>query len=335
MAGKTAEPRKNDWMLKVLAVVFAVILWFYADAEQHPVTGRQFDVPVQYINQAEDYVVSDGAVPTVRVTIRGKEADLASLRSDDFIATVDLHDAVSGSGEYEIQMETTNVTEKFTYLPTKVLLTIDQLQTKEVAVRVSTTGSLPGGYELFSTEVTPEKVTVAGLGKDLALLSDIETEAVDISTMTEETIREVKLHAPEGITVQGEQRVAVHFLIQEQQAHSSYETNIALLNVPEGMQVSASSQTATMLLSGSPALLQNQNELHKIQLFADCTGLDAGQHQLPVQIKYNGTLQIAQINPSAITVTVTAETDDPLDYTGTIGDSNETNTTINYEGDLN
>ena len=97
----TSEQKKNDWALKVLAVVFAVILWFYADAEQNPMTGRQFDVPVQYINQAEDYVVADG-VSTVRVTIRGKEADLTSLRSDDFTATVDLTNAVAGSGEYDI-----------------------------------------------------------------------------------------------------------------------------------------------------------------------------------------------------------------------------------------
>ena len=173
MAEKTAEQKKNDWALKVLAVVFAVILWFYADAEQNPMTGRQFDVPVQYINQAEDYVEADG-VSTVRVTIRGKEADFTSLRSDDFTATVDLTNAVAGSGEYDITVEAPSVTEKFSYLPVKTMLTIDQMQTKDVSVRVRTTGSLPSGYELSSTDVVPELVTVAGLSKDLDAISDID-----------------------------------------------------------------------------------------------------------------------------------------------------------------
>ena len=95
------------------------------------------DRPVQYINQAEDYVVADG-VSTVRVTIRGKEADLTSLRSDDFTATVDLTNAVAGSGEYDITVEAPSVTEKFSYLPVKTMLTIDQMQTKDVSVRVRT-----------------------------------------------------------------------------------------------------------------------------------------------------------------------------------------------------
>ncbi len=333
MAEKTAEQKKNDWALKVLAVVFAVILWFYADAEQNPMTGRQFDVPVQYINQAEDYVVADG-VSTVRVTIRGKEADLTSLRSDDFTATVDLTNAVAGSGEYDITVEAPSVTEKFSYLPVKTMLTIDQMQTKDVSVRVRTTGSLPSGYELSSTDVVPELVTVAGLSKDLDAISNIETEVIDISGMTEETIREVKLRAPEGINISGEQRVAVHFLVQEQQAHSNYTANITLLHVPEGVRINASQQTASVLLSGSNKLLQDQNELNKIQLYVDCSGLDYGQHQLPVQVKYEGSLQVAQINPSAVTVTVEA-----LDNSDTAGpdsnEENETNNTTNHEGDLN
>lgn len=333
MAEKTAEQKKNDWALKLLAVVFAVILWFYADAEQNPVTGRQFDVPVQYINQAEDYVVSDG-VPTVRVTIRGKESDLTSLRGDDFTAVVDLTDAVAGTGEYDIEVEAPNVTERFSYLPAKTMLTIDQVQTKDVSVRVRTTGNLPSGYELFSTEVVPEFVTIAGLSKDLDTMSDIETEVIDISGMTQETIREVKLRAPEGVTINGEQRVAVHFLVQEQQAHSNHTANIAFLHLPADMQITASQQTASVLLSGSNKLLQDQNELSKIQLYVDCTGLEPGQHQLPVQVKYNGSLQIAQINPSAVTVTVEA-----LGSIGAAGsendENNQTNNTNNYEGDLN
>ena len=104
MAEKTAEKKKNDWVLKLLALVFAVILWFYADAEQNPITNKQFDIPVQYINQAEEYVISDG-VPTVRVTVRGKGTDLSSLRSDDFTATVDLSGAMPGDNEYDIVIE--------------------------------------------------------------------------------------------------------------------------------------------------------------------------------------------------------------------------------------
>lgn len=319
MTGKPAEQKKNDWVLRVLAVVFAVMLWFYADAEQNPVIGKHFDIPIQYQNQAEDYVV-ENTVQTVRVTIRGKETDLSSLRSDDFTAMVDLSDAIVGDSEYRVQITAPNVVERYSFLPDKVMLTVDQVQTKLVPVHVRTTGTLPAGYELTSTEVMPETVTISGLSKVLNKSTEVETQVIDISGFTQETTQEVTLRTTEGITLKGEQQVAVHFLIQEEQSHSSeeitqssYEANIVVQNVPEGMQVTLDKQTATMLLSGSATLIEDQKELNKLQVYVDCTGLQAGQHELPLQVNYSGTLQVSQLEPVSATATITAIADAPTD----------------------
>ena len=43
---KTTESKKNERMLKLLAVIFAVMLWFYVDAEQNPVKSVHFDTPL-------------------------------------------------------------------------------------------------------------------------------------------------------------------------------------------------------------------------------------------------------------------------------------------------
>ena len=65
MKVKTTESKKNERMLKLLAVIFAVMLWFYVDAEQNPVKSVHFDIPVQYINQQENYEVSNNAYQRV------------------------------------------------------------------------------------------------------------------------------------------------------------------------------------------------------------------------------------------------------------------------------
>ena len=334
MAEKTAEKKKNDWALKLLALVFAVILWFYADAEQNPITNKQFDIPVQYINQAEEYVISDGA-PTVRVTVRGKGTDLSSLRSDDFTATVDLSGAMPGDNEYDIVIEAPNVAERFSYQPTKTRLVVDRMQTKQVPVRVQTTGTLPTGYELISTDVTPEQVTISGLEKDLSAISFVETEEIDISHMVEETTREVALELPESAAVQGEQRIAVHFVIQEQQAHSNYEATIEQENVAEGLTASLERQTATLLLSGNQNLLTNQSELAQIYVYVDCTGLEAGQYQLPLQVRYTGSLEVAQITPATVTVTMENNSDTAVTAPEEPTDGDITEPDTNTEGELN
>ena len=124
MKVKTTESKKNERMLKLLAVIFAVMLWFYVDAEQNPVKSMHFDIPVQYVNQQENYEVSNG-VTTVRVTVRGKEDELSGLRKEDFSAIVDLSNAQVGTGEYEIQLKAPEMAERISYLPNRTSLQLD------------------------------------------------------------------------------------------------------------------------------------------------------------------------------------------------------------------
>lgn len=342
MTGKPTEQKKNDWILRVLAVVFAVMLWFYADAEQNPVIGKHFDIPIQYENQAEGYMI-ENAVQTVRVTIRGKETDLSSLRSDDFTAIVDLSDIAVGSSEYKVQIIAPNVVERYSYVPDKVMLTVDQVQTKEVPVHLRTTGALPTGYELASTDVSPETVTIAGLSQTLAKITEVDTEVIDISSFTQETTQDVSLRTAEGVTIKGEPYVSVHFLIQAEQSYSRYETNIEIYNVPEGMTATLEKQTATLLLNGNAAMIENQSERDKLQLYVDCTGLEAGQHELPLQVNYTGTLQIAQIEPATMKITLTANVaDEPVpneedtnNSNNADNDENASETMTSNEGDAN
>ena len=125
MNDRETEVKKRDWPLKLLALVCAVMLWFYAEAEKNPLTDMQFDIPVQYVNQAEDYVV-DSPVSSVRVTVKGKEVELSGLRSDDFAAIVDLSDARTGTRDYKIEVTSSANVERFTWQPLKASLNIEK-----------------------------------------------------------------------------------------------------------------------------------------------------------------------------------------------------------------
>lgn len=315
-AEKKNDGQKNDWLLKLLAVACAVVLWFYADAESNPLVTKHFDVPVQYVNQADDLAV-EGGIQTVRVTIRGKEADTYSLRSDDFTATVDLSGAEIGSRDYGVQVQAPSLIERYSVVPDKVRLQIDQVQSKEVPVRVRTSGQVAAGYELEGTEVLPSTVTVTGLSKALEAVTDVETESIDLSKITEETTLEVALHTDDGVQLQGNQRVAVHFLIQEKQAHSSYQAEIQLYHIPDGLNVTLEQTSATVLLSGSNALLDSQRELGRIQIYVDCSDLQEGVYELPVQVDYSGALTVGQLTPSTVKATVTATEQPVFDDNGT------------------
>ncbi|MBQ5732816.1 MAG: hypothetical protein IIV59_06680, partial [Selenomonadaceae bacterium] len=80
--------KQNDNLLKIVALVCAVLLWFYADAQENPLKERQLTIPVRYVNLVSGYVV-ENAGQSVQITVKGNETDIMSLRSDDFTATVD------------------------------------------------------------------------------------------------------------------------------------------------------------------------------------------------------------------------------------------------------
>ena len=303
MSTRQEDAKKRDWPLKLLALVCAVMLWFYAEAEKNPLMDMQFDIPVQYVNQAEDYVV-DSAVQTVRVTVKGKEVELSGLRSDDFTAIVDLSDAETGTKEYKIEVESSAAVERFTWQPLKAAVQIDRKASREVPVRVRTTGNAVDNMQVASTEVLPNTVVITGLESRLEEITDVETEVIDISNLSADTVVDAKLYLPEGIAVQGDEQIQVRFVMQADQRHVSAE--IELRNLPSGMQADLSRTSADIVVSGRSELLHDSQELNRLKLYVDASNLTAGAHVLPVQLEYSGSLNVEEFRPQSVTVTVSA-----------------------------
>ncbi len=303
MKNRQTDTGKRDWPLKMLALVCAVLLWFYVEAGKNPLMDMQFDVPVQYVNQAEEYVV-DPAVSSVRVTVKGKEVELSGLRSDDFTAVIDLSDAKIGTDDYKIEVQSSANVERFTWQPVKTALRIDRMITKEVPVRVRTTGDAPEKVTIRSTEVEPNTVVIAGLESQLNEIADIETETIDISRLTGDMTVDTKLYLPEGVSMQGEAKAAVHFVMQTEQRHINAE--IELRNLPAGMQAEMSRTSADVIVNGSAELLNDMQELNRLKLYVDGASLTAGVHVLPLQLEYSGSLKVTEFRPQTVTVTVSA-----------------------------
>ena len=309
MSKKPSDENKNDWALKVLAVVFAIMLWFYADAEQNPTIGKQFDVPIEYIHQADDMIVA-GNQQSIRITVRGKEMDLSGLRGDDFEAYVDLSGAREGKHEYDVIVRAANVSEKFSYTPNKITLEIERVEKKEVAIRVKTIGTLPDGFELEKTEALPDKVLIAGRKEDLKRITEIETEPIDIRHMKASITKSVSLKAIEDVHIMGDQQITVAFTVSTGESSDTHEAAISLVHVGNGLHAQINQPSATVHISGSGALIGNKNERNKIQLYVDCSGLGPGQYELPVKVNYRGELTIGQIQPHTVVITI-ENTDNP------------------------
>jgi YbbR domain-containing protein len=99
---------KNNLLLKIMAVLFAVVLWSYVLAQTNPVREKSVDnVSVSYVNIADGLAISNTLsqiVSTVDVSFEVKQNDIKYVNSSSVKASVDLSN-ISGPGEYTFEIQ--------------------------------------------------------------------------------------------------------------------------------------------------------------------------------------------------------------------------------------
>jgi YbbR domain-containing protein len=170
---------KNNLLLKIMAVLFAVILWSYVLAETNPLRERVIpDVPVKYSEaelNANGLAISKRSMLElleVNVHVKVNQNNLDSLDVNSVDISIDLS-SISSPGEYILNFETTpNITCQVVEIsPETVTLTIEDYVTKTLPVAVNTTGSVASGYYAGEAAAQPDTVTISGASGDVALAS--------------------------------------------------------------------------------------------------------------------------------------------------------------------
>lgn len=161
---KLKDSRFSDAAVKVLALVSAFIIWFYAMSTDSPTYTKTFGaVPVDIINETEFSVIS-GYDNTVDITVQGKKSEIGKLNADDIVAYADLGNAVT-AGRYTLSI---NVS-----IPGNITLTgksagsisvyIDNTVTRTVPVTVVAKNyMIDNGYELGTPTPNISEIKIEG-----------------------------------------------------------------------------------------------------------------------------------------------------------------------------
>ncbi len=198
---------RNNLLLKIMAVVFAVILWSYVLAATNPTRERTIpDVKVRYENyedlRAKNLDISGNlsdVLDSVDVRVAVQQSALKRLNSETMTAYIDLS-TVNGPGEHELVINVTPVSgQVLAVSPRTVKLTIDEYKTRTVPVNVNVTGSVPSGYYAMTPEISPNVVTIGGASVDIEKVSSAVCD-INLNGLTEGYNKsvEVKLLDNEG-----------------------------------------------------------------------------------------------------------------------------------------
>jgi YbbR domain-containing protein len=176
----------ENWALKLLSLVFALILWFFVMGEQK--LERSYAVPLELKNIPSGMMVANEVPSQVEVRIAGPRTLLMNLRIEDIRISVDLKDLQPGLTSFKRLEERLDIPGplKVTRLsPSYVDVRLDHIDVRTVPVRPLVQGRPAEGFTVEKVLVRPDKVTLEGAGSELAHIQFVETVVVDISDARE------------------------------------------------------------------------------------------------------------------------------------------------------
>ena len=162
----------KNWGYKLIALVFAVVVWVYVFS--NPETTRDKiikDVPITFTGEAamnsERGLVLTGSgesqQKTATVTVSVNTGNFSNVRSDNVRAVVDLS-GVTEAGTHTLRVNTsvpsyakvTNIT------PSVMSVTADELAARTIPVTPQYLGSVAEGYWNGAVELNPSSISVSG-----------------------------------------------------------------------------------------------------------------------------------------------------------------------------
>jgi len=234
------------------------------------------------------------AVDRVRQVVASVLVDASALNVDRDVDLV----AVDERGEPVTQVELTPG-------EARVVIEIGELRvSRSVTVAPRIVGALPVGHRVRSVTTDPPVVTVRGRPDELADLSSLLTEQIDISGQTSDLRVSAALDLPAGVEVVGRSSVGVTVVIVAETGSRSFQVGIRLTGARSDRVYRPSVPDVLVTLRGPLATL---DALDPGSLFAtlDVAGLDVGRHDLQVLIEPPTGTAAGPASPELVSVFVT------------------------------
>lgn len=185
---------KNNIGLKIMAVLFAIFLWWTVVNVDDPVQTKSYEVdvliknPQVVTNAGKSYRVDD-EWKSVKVTVKARRKILDEIKASNITATADLLEMDSTSGIVPVRVEIKG----FEYVeatanPRNIQIVTEDTQKETFPIQVATQGTVLDGYVLDkeNTVALPQSIDISGPKSSLLRISRVVAK-VDVSGLSTNT----------------------------------------------------------------------------------------------------------------------------------------------------
>lgn len=176
----------------------------------------------------------------------------------------------------------------------------------EKLISVDLEGSPASGYRLLRVDVEPSAVLVQGSPSRLDLLTQVRTEPVDITGLTESFVTAVSLDLPDGVVLDEVPEIIVTVEIEPFQSAQTFRRFIEVQGLEEGLEAELSRDSVAVVLFGPTPVLQSLVE-DEIVVSLDLFELGVGTHTglVPTVTFPDRGIELRSFDPALISAVIT------------------------------
>ncbi|RUM87870.1 MAG: hypothetical protein DSZ23_05195 [Thermodesulfatator sp.] len=286
----------RDWLLKILALSFSVLLWSFVVGQEKAEIG--IPVPLEIVNLPPNLVIANDIPSSIELRVFGPRSIIKNIASKNLTKVIDLKEATPGKQLIHFSPDDFSLPRGLKVLrirPNIIEISLEPLLRKRLQVKPVLLNSVAPGYEVERVYVDPRETQISGAAKEVATLKYLELNPINLKDARETFSEEVGLNL-QGlhIAVEGPSKFKVTVFIRP--AHGEKKIHHVPLRIKKGdYAVSVWPSEISVKLEGEkPAL--NKIKIEQIKATIDVSGLEPGSHKLtpavevPPGFKCTGTV---------------------------------------------
>ncbi|MGF7060533.1 CdaR family protein [Brassicibacter mesophilus] len=277
------------------------------------IVTREKPVILKPIGAVEDgYSVGQGQVNPNTILIKGPRSWINSV--SQVIASVDVTKLTS---DIKTDVPLKVVDDKGKEVrgiekePNTVQVTLPMLPTKNVVIEPKTKGSPLNGYKITRIQTNPSNILIKGYEQNIKDISSIETEPIDIDFITSDKEVEVVLVLPEGVALVDSSTkptatIKVEKIVEKELEYDLEKITFTNLNQQLTLDKSNSTEKFKVTVRGTESSIERLKQ-EDITLYADFLDLEEGTHIVDIQIAKPDNIDLVDVEPSSIHLTLKKE----------------------------
>lgn len=295
----------NNWGLKLISLIFAILLWYFVVGEDK--VDTTIYIPVEIVNLPKELVISNQFKKQLEATVSGPRGLINGINRQRVTRTINLAKATPGTIVIRNEPETIQFPRGVTISriqPSHITLLIDELVEKELPVQARTTGDPASGHELAGVIFDPPLIKISGPKAIVGREKLLTAKPIDINGLKGPATIQVPLELrPALLELMGETVVTANVVVREKTMEKTItDVPVHLAGADPMRKVTIDPDTISIRAMLPLSSRGNQTRLFDASVSTE--DLSVGIHRVPVKITSPEQIKIIEAVPSTVTVRI-------------------------------